>query len=94
MTDQDKKIKQRLSILLKLERHEMIAAMEPRLSRLGLLADENIRYALAYGYFKTGEFNKAEEQLKHITEARLFESALELRRAMKACQEAGWECSG
>lgn len=90
--DQKAKMKQRLSILLKLERSEAIASMAPRLSRLGLLEDDQIRYALAYGLFKSGDFEQAERQLKHITDGTLFENALQLRRAMQACKEAGWEC--
>ena len=67
--------------------------MLPKLSRLGLLSDENIRYALAYAYYKTGRFERAEEQLKPIQDPQLFESALQLRKAMAACREAGWECT-
>lgn len=90
--DQKAKMKQRLSILLRMERFSMVSGMEPRLSRLGLLSDENIRYALAYGYFKTGDFKKAEAQLKQLTEAKHFESATQLRKAMEACKQSGWEC--
>ena len=91
--DQKAKIKQRMSILLKLERYEEIAAMQARLSRLGLLDDQSIRYALAYAHFKSGQFDAAETQLKHLTDPRLFEQALELRRAMHKCREAGWLCN-
>jgi tetratricopeptide (TPR) repeat protein len=90
--DQKAKMKQRLSVLLKMDRFNMIIGMEPRLSRLGLLSDENIRYALAYSYFKVSEFDKAEGHLKQLTDARLFESAMQLRKAMATCREAGWEC--
>ncbi len=90
--DQKAKVKQRLSILIELERYEEVAAMQSRLARLGLLTDQNIRYALAYAYYKTGQLDAAEAQLKHITDAKLFPKTLELRRAMQACHEAGWEC--
>ncbi len=86
------KLKQRLGILLDMERFEMIAAMEPSLSRTGLLKDENIRYALAYGYFRNGNFESAEQHLKQISEAGLFDKAVALRKAMASCQEAGWSC--
>jgi predicted Zn-dependent protease len=90
--DQKAKVKQRLSILIELERYEEVAAMDSRLARLGLLADENIRYALAYACYKTGQLDAAEAQLKHIKDVKLFQKTLELRRAMQACREAGWEC--
>lgn len=93
VVDQAAKIKQRLSILLKLERHETVATMAPRLARLGLLDDENIRYALAYGFFKIGDFQQAEEHLRQLRDPRLFDSAMQLRRAMETCMQAGWACN-
>jgi len=92
VVDQRAKMKQRLSILLELERYEEIAAMDSRLSRLGLLSDESIRYALAYAHYKTGQYGPAEEHLKHLTDAKLFQQGVELRRAMQLCREAGWRC--
>lgn len=92
VADQARKMKQRLSILIELERYETIVAMAPRLERLGLLQDDSVRYALAYGYFRSGELREAELQLQHIREPRLFESAVQLRRAMESCAQAGWEC--
>lgn len=92
VSDQKAKMKQRLSILLALERFEQIVAMEPRLSRLGLLNDQNIRYALAYAEFKTGNFNSSEAHIKRIEDRNLYEAALQLRKAMEDCKSAGWEC--
>lgn len=91
--DQKAKIKQRLSILLELERYEEVAAMEARAGRLGLLSDQNIRYALAYSHFKTAQYDRAEAQLKYINDPKLFEQAMGLRRAMQNCREAGWRCN-
>lgn len=92
VTDQRAKMKQRLSILLEQESFERIAAMEDRLSRLGLLSDQNIRYALAYAEFKVGNYDKSEAHLKLIQDANLFEASLQLRKAMEDCKGAGWEC--
>lgn len=88
----EKKLKQRLAILLAMERFEMVAGMEASLSRSGLTKDENIRYALAYGYFKNGDFESAEQHLKRLSSAALFEKATALRKAMASCREAGWAC--
>lgn len=93
VVEQEAKIKQRLSILLGQENFEAVVAMEPRLSRLGLLADENVRYALAYAHYSVGDFAAAERQLKLLRDPQLFEKATQLRKAMAACKEAGWECS-
>jgi tetratricopeptide (TPR) repeat protein len=90
--DQKAKLKQRMSILLQLERFEMVAAMAPHASRLGLLEQDDIRYALAYAYFKIGDFSAAEKELKYIQSAEVFNSANELRKLMQTCREAGWEC--
>lgn len=90
--DSAAKMKQRLAILLKQEQFNLVIGMAPSLSRLDLLADQNIRYALAYAYFKVGELNQAETHLKLVSEPKLFESALQLRKAMATCKEAGWEC--
>lgn len=92
VSDQKAKMKQRLSILLELERFEQIAAMESRLSRLGLLLDQNIRYALAYAAFKVGNFEGCEVHLKQIHDGNLYEAALQLRKAMEDCKDEGWEC--
>ena len=35
--------------------------MELPLTRLGMLSDEDLRYAIAYAQFKTGDFEAAEE---------------------------------
>jgi tetratricopeptide (TPR) repeat protein len=90
--DAQKKLKQRMSILLDMERFELVAGMEASLSRSGLLKDENIRYALAYGYFKIGDFENAEQHLKLLTGSAVFEKATALRKAMATCREAGWSC--
>lgn len=92
VADQEKKMKQRLSILLKMERFELITAMEPRLSRLGLLSSQDLRYALAYAYYSSGDFADAERHLKELRDAQLFEKATALRKAMAQCKDAGWEC--
>jgi TolA-binding protein len=89
---QKAKVRQRLGLLVELERHEEAAAMAPRLSRLGLLADEEIVYALAYALYKAHRFEAAERHLKRITRPALFTRAIQLRKAMDSCRKLGWEC--
>lgn len=93
VSDQAAKYKQRLAVLLQLERYEMVGAMAAALGRVGLLKDEQVRYALAYGYYKAGDFEAAEQHLKLLKDPKLFESANQLRRAMERCAQSGWECS-
>lgn len=90
--DQAVKMRQRLGLLIELERFELAAAMAPRLSRLGLLEDQKLVYALAYTLYKTGQLEQAETWLRRIDEPQLFEKAVELRKAMAACREQGWLC--
>ncbi len=93
VVDQKAKFKQRVSILLDQRRFVNISAMEARLSRLGLLEDQNILYTLAYASFKTGDYEDAERLLRRITDSELFKSAVELRRAIQVCAEEPWRCS-
>ena len=90
--DQPKKLKQRLGIFLELNRFEQAAGMEQDLVRVGLLSDEDIRYALAYALFKAGDFERAEQHLQQLTRGDLFRRAVELRRAMEQCAESPWMC--
>lgn len=90
--DQPKKFRQRLAILLELERFDQAAAMEETLFRTGLLEDEEIRYALAFAYFKTGEYEQAERHLAGLSSDELFRKAIELRRAMEQCTAEPWLC--
>ncbi len=92
VVDQKEKLKQRLSLLLEAERFELVSGMDDSLSRLGLLEDDNVRYALAYAYYKLGDFGKAESELKRVKDASLFRAATQLRQAMNNCRDAGWEC--
>lgn len=90
--DQPKKLKQRLAILIGLSRFEQAAAMEDDLKRVQLLDDEDIRYALAYAHFKTGDYAASEEQLFFLESPENFRKATELRRVMGECEQTPWLC--
>lgn len=92
LPDQPEKIRQRLGILVQAEQFEACSSLEPRLARLGLLNDDEIRYALAYCHYRSGDSARAEIVLKSIRRADLFQKANELRKAMQNCAEAGWQC--
>jgi len=90
--DQKAKFRQRLGLFIELERYEDAAALSSRLSRLGLLEEDTIAYALAYALFKIGQFDTAEKQLAGIDDPALYSKALELRLAMDKCRVNGWQC--
>ncbi len=92
LTDQPAKLRQRLAIYLQLGSFEQAVAMQDALKRIGLLDDEDIRYAIAYALFKTGDFNTAETQLATLNRPDLFRKAAELRRAIQDCAVDRWKC--
>lgn len=91
--DQAKKLKQRIGILVQLERYGEVAGMEPALYRSGLLEDEDVRYALAYAYFRAGDFAAADRHLAALKRPELFRKATELRKVMEECADAPWSCA-
>jgi hypothetical protein len=93
VADQRAKTQQRLALLVDAEDFEAVSALEPKLSRLWLLEDPSVRYAIAYASFKTGQYQKAETHLRQISEPSLLESSLQLRKAIESCREAAWECA-
>ncbi len=90
--DQKKKYKQRLALLLELERFDQVTAMTDALRRVGLLDDEDIRYALAYSYFRTNRYAQAEVHLATLSRPELFRKASDIRKAMDECRDAAWKC--
>ncbi len=90
--DQEVKLKQRLALYIETGQFARAAAMDRDLQRLGLLNEEDIRYALAYAYFKTGDFTVAESHLQKLTRPDLFRKAAELRSAIQDCAEDTWQC--
>lgn len=91
--DQQAKLRQRVGILLAQERFAAVAALGPRLTRLGLMdADEDLRYAVAYAWFRQGEFDASEQQLQQLNRPDLFERAAGLRKAMAECKRHPERC--
>lgn len=92
IVDQKEKMRQRLALYLELGNYEQAAAMDIPLRRVGLLSEEDLRYAVAYSHFKIGEFALAEEHLAQLKRPDLFRKAAELRRAIQDCAEDRWKC--
>lgn len=92
VADDSRRWKQRVGILLELKRYEQVAGMEAALYRAGLLADEDIRYALAFAHFRGGNFAAVERHLRALKRPELFRKATELRRLMQDCGDAPWSC--
>jgi tetratricopeptide (TPR) repeat protein len=91
--DQKEKYKQRIAILLEFSDFEMIAAMEKTLKRVDLIKDEDIRYALAFTLFQTGQYQKSEEHLSLLMRADNFKKSIELRKMIDNCKKSPWKCN-
>lgn len=92
VADSEKRLRQRLGILLEMRRYELVALMDRDLRRVGLLEDESLKYALAYAFFKTGNYERADELLSGLKDPSVFRQATELRKAMADCQDERWRC--
>jgi tetratricopeptide (TPR) repeat protein len=91
--DQARKLKQRIGILVQLKRYGEVTGMESALHRSGVLDDEDVRYALAYAYFRAGDFAAADRHLAALKRPELFRKATELRKVMEECADAPWSCA-
>ena len=91
--DPARKLKQRVGLLVELRRYGEVAGMESALRRAGALEDEDVRYALAYAFFRAGDFAAADRHLAALKRPELFRKATELRKVMEECADAPWSCA-
>ncbi len=82
VTEAEARYRQRLGLLLEAEDFQRAAALEPRLSRVGLLREDPVVYAMAYARFRIGDLEGAGELLGRISDPEVFEQATRLREAM------------
>ena len=92
VSDNNKRLRQRLGILLELRNFELVALMDSDLRRVGLLKDESLKYALAYAHFKVGNYARADKLLSGLRDPAIFRQATELRKAMSDCTGEPWRC--
>ncbi len=84
--------RQRVALLLALERYDEVLAMHRELARAGLLAEDAVRYALAYAAYRAGRPKLVEAYLDAISDPQIFRQAVELRRLLKECEDQPWRC--
>ncbi|MCX8048090.1 MAG: hypothetical protein N3A55_00325 [Methylohalobius sp.] len=85
--------RQRVALLLALQRYDEVLAMERPLVRAGLLEEDAVRYALAYAAYRAGKLKQVEPYLSAISDPQIFRQAAELRRLLKECEEQPWLCA-
>jgi len=91
--NQEDKFKQRVGIDIYLEDYEALVSTKTALKRYNILEDDNIRYALGYGYFKIGDFKNATLQLKQVKSQSLFEKATLIFEKIQKCEVTPLQCN-
>ena len=92
MTDKAEKTKQQVAIYVGREEFEKIIALKDALDRYGLLNDDAMRYALAYAYYVSRDYESAETHLKKIQDDELFSKATIIRKNIEKCKNNPMEC--
>jgi len=92
ITKQDVKFRQRLAIDINLDDYVSLVAKVPALKRYGLMKDDNIVYAVGYGYFRNGDYINSKHYLQKITDGQLFSKASTIFLQIEKCQDNPLEC--
>ncbi|MBU1668233.1 hypothetical protein KKC13_07415 [bacterium] len=92
LTDNKEKLKQKIAIFVDRGEFEKIIGLKDGLGRYGLLADDNLRYALAYAYYMVKDYEQAEEHFKKISDDALFSKATVIRKSIEKCKMNSLEC--
>jgi len=92
LSDKKEKIKQKVAIFVDRGEYEKVIGLKDGLGRYGLLADDNLRYALAYAYFMVKDYDHAEKHFKKITDNSLFSKATVIRKSIEKCKNNSLEC--
>ncbi|MCB0355871.1 MAG: tetratricopeptide repeat protein [Bdellovibrionales bacterium] len=93
VADEAKSLKNSLAIYLELENYQLVSQLEPQLEKVGLLKDEEMRYAVAFAHYKVGAFQRSESQLDQLSRPDLFKKAVEIKKLITNCKEHSWSCS-
>jgi hypothetical protein len=92
VSEQDKKFRQRLGINIALGDFQALTAKQAELERYGLLDDDSIKYALAYGYFIIRDYTQARTWLKLIRDDSVYLKALQLLKQIEECSSEPVNC--
>lgn len=98
--DAERKARQRFGILLEQERYAEAAAMQPRLQRLQILDDDDVRLALAYCWLQQAAvaedrprvLDRARRLLRDVKAASAFRQAVTMREAIEGCEKEVARC--
>ncbi|MEA3369840.1 MAG: tetratricopeptide repeat protein [Campylobacterota bacterium] len=91
-TDKVEKLKQKIAIYLNAGEYRKIIGLQKAMKRYKMLDDENLRYALAYSYYMSDDYESAEMHLKFISDSELFSKATVIRKNIEKCTNNPLEC--
>jgi len=92
MTDKVEKLKQKVAIYLNRGEFEKVIGLKDGLERYNLLDDDNLRYALAYSYYRAKDYPKAEMHVQKIQDNDLFAKGTVILKNIEKCRENSTEC--
>lgn len=90
--DKVEKLKQKLALHIDRGEFAKVIGLKDALNRYNLLKDDNIRYALAYSYYMSKDYNSAEKNLKKIQDTDLFKKSTIIRANIEKCRNNSMEC--
>ncbi|MFT5661374.1 MAG: tetratricopeptide (TPR) repeat protein [Sulfurimonas sp.] len=90
--DKVEKLKQKIAIYLNAQEYRKVIGLQKALKRYKMLDDDNLRYALAYSYYMSGDYKNSEVQLKYISDNELFSKATVIRKNIEKCTNNPMEC--
>ena len=91
-TDPQKKLKQKVALYLEDSDYQSMNSLLPQLKHHSLLDDQDLRYAMAYSLYRSGEIKRARRLLTPIDREDLYEKAVELKKEMAKCDDGQWSC--
>lgn len=83
---------QRVSLYIETGEYERIVALKKDLRRTGMMADDNVRYAVAYAHFRLQDLDESETLLAAIEDADLFRKATVVRQSIAECRQESTAC--
>lgn len=92
MKNKTEKLKHKIAIYIDRAEFEKVIGLRNGLKRYNLLADDNVRYALAYSYYMAKDYDNAERHLKKISDNELFSKATLIRKNIEQCRYNAMEC--
>ena len=92
MSDKVQKLKNKIAIYIDRGEFEKVIGLIDGLKRYNLLEDDNVRYALAYSYYMSKDYDNAEKELKKISDSELFAKATVIRKNIEKCRNDSMEC--